>query len=50
MHVAVSDRQGRTTNEYNRVQEQNRGRNLSYIISIWSWDDRQRNGTSAVSQ
>ena len=50
MDVAVSDRQGEVTNEYNRLQEQNRGRNLSNIISIWNWDDCQHNGTSAGSQ
>jgi len=49
MHLAISDTRGET-NENNRVQEQNRGSNLSFIISVWNWDDCQHNCTSAGSQ
>ena len=49
MHLAISDTRGET-NENNRVQEQNRGSNLSFIISVWNRDDLEHNGKSAGSQ
>lgn len=50
MNLAISATQGENYNENNRVQEQNRGRNLSFITSVWNRGDCQHNCTSAGSQ